>query len=194
MEEYVDILDQISPPRSGAGAETCTVDPIGTWIEAENYTGMGGGNWSWEVRTDDDGANNNGYLYTTNGDTGNSPNGGQADYEGLEFPSTATYYFWIRAKNTQTGNSTWVGVDGSAVGALTQKSSAWVWDNSVQNGTGANSVEISAGTHSLTMWPREPNQRTDGILISTNPNAVSDNSQSPSPPAGFKVIDPRQCQ
>jgi len=196
FEEHMYILDQISPPHSSAGSEACTVDPDGTWIEAENYTSMGGGNRSWEIRTDlnDGGVSNGAYMHSTTGGTDSSPDGGQTDYSGLVFPNTARYYFWIRAKNPQTGNSTWAGVDGHEIGALTQNSNTWVWDNSVQNGTGSNNVEITAGTHSLTLWPREPDQRTDGILISTNPAAVSDNSQNPSPPAGFKVIDPRQCQ
>ena len=157
---------------------------------------MGGGNSSWEVRQDPDdgGVSNSAYLHTTSGGTGSSTDGGRTDYSGLLFPNTARYYFWIRAKNPQSGNSTWVGVDGNEVGALTQNSNTWVWDNTVQRGTGSNNVDITAGTHSLTMWPREENQRTDGLLISTNPNAVSDNSQNPIPPAGFKVIDPHQCQ
>jgi len=196
MEEHAYILEQISPPHSSAGAEACTVDPAGTWIEAENYTSMGSGNRSWEVRLDPDdgGVSNSAYMHTTTGGTGSSTDGGQTDYAGLVFPNTARYYFWIRAKNPQSGNSTWVGIDGYAVGALTQSSSTWVWDNSVQSDTGNNNVEIQAGSHSLTMWPREENQRTDGVLISTDPNAVTDNSQNPSPPAQFKVIDPRQCQ
>ena len=158
--------------------------------------GMGSVNRLWEVRLDpeDGGVCNGAYMLTTIGGTGTITDGGQTDCSGLVFPNTARYYFWIRAKNPQYGNSTWVGVDGNEVGALTQDSNDWVWDDTVQGGTGSNNVEITAGTHSLTMRPREENQRTDGLLISTNPNAVSDNSRNPMPPAEFKVIDPRQCQ
>ncbi|MCL7489214.1 MAG: Ig-like domain-containing protein, partial [Desulfobulbaceae bacterium] len=172
----------------------CTVNPAGTYIEAENFTGgPGAGTYAWEVRSDDAAASGGSYMYTTAGGTNATVTGGQTDYGNLEFPADATYYFWIFAKNPLAGNSTFIGLDGTQVGALTQTSTgAYVWANALQAGTGSNSTLITAGTHSLTMWPREADQRTDGIFISTNASALTDGSTTPAP-GTFTVLDPTNC-
>jgi hypothetical protein len=177
----------------------CNVAAAGTYVEAENYSSgtPGTGTWNWSAQTGEGSAN--GYMNTDAGGTGGATNGGQANYDNLDFSSSAgTYNYWIRARNPAAGNSTFVGANGTCQVALTQGNAAYVWDLSLQATTCNNTRQytFSAAKHSLTMWPRELAQRTDGVFISTNAGALADNATVPDPMTAaftYKIIDPRVC-
>ncbi|NOY13182.1 MAG: CxxxxCH/CxxCH domain-containing protein, partial [Deltaproteobacteria bacterium] len=182
----------------------------GTYIEAENYTNIGAANpWEWvEVVTplnDSSGdSSSGGYLATTVGGTGTQPNGSRADYP-VDFTTGGTYCIWIRALDQSGaggGDSTFWGVDGTVVGAITESAdNQWAWDSDVQNGS--NCTTISAGNHTLNLWPREAGQKTDAFFIgifnaNIDPSAggifSGDNDQTTTTAdldgQGIKTIDP----
>lgn len=150
------------------------IDAAGTYIEAENYTNIGAASpWNWiEVVSPLNDASGDpssgGYLSTTVGGTGAAPNGARADYP-VNFPSGhgGTYCIWIRALDgagNGGGDSSFWGIDGSVVGAITQTAdNQWAWDSDRQNG--ANCTTISEGAHTLNLWPRENGQKTDAFFI-----------------------------
>ncbi|BCR05572.1 c-type cytochrome [Desulfuromonas versatilis] len=155
---------------------TCDYDinPAGTYIEAENYTQMTAPSpWEWTVVTtplaDASGrTSSGGYLSTTVGGTGTTPNGSRTDYP-VNFTSGGTYCIWIRALDAAGaggGDSTFWGIDGSLVGTITQTAdNQWSWDSDTQNGS--NCTTVSSGPHTINLWPREAGQKTDGFFIAT---------------------------
>lgn len=176
-----------------AWAAPPNINPAGTYIEAENYTSMGAAApWAWEVQNGVAGFTGSGYLYTLTGGTGTVPNGSRVDYP-VNFTTGGTYYIWLRARDQAGvggGDSTFWGIDGVVMGALTQTAdNAWAWTTTLQNG--ANSAVISAGNHTINLWPRETGQSTDGFLISTSaaPFGLTNNS-TVGIPGGATVVDP----
>lgn len=151
------------------------IDPAGTYIEAENFTAMGGPTpWSWTrvVNPLNDGGGSPsswGYLNTTVGGTGTVPNGSRTDYP-VNFPTGGTYYIWVRALDaagTGGGDSLFWGIDGKVVGVISQTSdNRWAWTNRAESG--ANNVAISAGQHTINLWPRESGQKIDAFFLTTD--------------------------
>lgn len=178
---------------SPAWAAPPNINPAGTYIEAENYTSMGApAPWAWEVQNGIAGFTGSGYLYTLTGGTGTTQNGSRVDYP-VNFTTGGTYYIWLRARDqagVSGGDSTFWGIDGVVMGSLTQAAdNAWAWTTTLQSG--ANSAVISAGNHTINLWPRETGQSTDGFLISTSaaPFGLTNNS-SVGIPGGATVVDP----
>ncbi len=173
------------------------IDNTGVYyIEAENYTNMGAPNpYAWEIQNFvsgyfDDGTSPQGYLYTTTGGTNASPQGSRTDYP-VNFVTGDTYYIWVRAMDESGsggGDSTFWGVDGSMVGALSETTdNIWTWTNNEHYPN--NSASITAGAHTLNLWPREAGQKTDGFIISADPNpcGLSDGNTS------FDPYNPGAC-
>ena len=175
---------------------TCNIDATGTYIDAENNTGSANPAAPYSflgIATDADGTT---YLQT--GSTQNQidysdVNANPASYERydymLNFLTAGTYRVWIRGSGADgSSNSIFIGVDGVAVGALTENSTGqWVWTNAPQNGT--TSIAIgSPGVHTINVWPREHNHLLDGIFLTTTAAVPSGGI-----PSGATVIDPRSC-
>lgn len=178
---------------SRAWAAPPNIVAAGTYIEAENYTSMSApAPWAWEVQNGVAGFTGTGYLYTLTGGTGTTQNGSRVDYP-VNFTTGGTYYIWLRARDqagTGGGDSTFWGIDGVVMGSLTQTAdNAWAWTTTLQSG--ANSAVISAGLHTINLWPRETGQSTDGFLISTSaaPLGLTNNS-TVGIPGGATVVDP----
>ncbi len=199
--DLVELTGVTAGTGGGGSGGPPAVNPAGTYIEAENYTTMSAPNpWAWEEQSLVPGFSGTGYLYTTNGGTGANPQGARADYP-LDFGGGGRYCIWIRGMD-QSGNgggdSVFWGVDGGYVGAITQTAdNVWAWDSDTQNGS--NCFTISAGIHTLNLWPREAGQKTDAILISTvdanaDPSAggllTGDDDRTTVIPPGATVVDP----
>lgn len=139
----------------------------GAYIEAEDYTAMGVANpWNWEIQSGLSGFQGTGYLYTTVGGTGTVQNGSRIDFP-VNFTSSGIYQMWLRARDASpsgNGDSTFWGIDGVVIGALTEANAGrWEWTTRLQNGT--NTASITAGNHVINLWPREAGQHTDSIFI-----------------------------
>ncbi len=185
-------------PGGGGGSCDFNIDPLGTYIAAENFSGpMGAPNpWTMEVRTNTvtDGNNNSNsgdYLYTTSGGTGANPSGSRVDYP-ITITAAGTYEIWIHALDQPGGgggDSVFWGVNGQYVGAITQSvDNVWAWSNGLQNGT--NQYTFAAGDYQINIWPRETGQHFDSfVLFQTGSSPFSGNNQT-NTPAGLKSIDP----
>ncbi len=177
-----------------AQAAVPTVDPAGAYIEAEDYTAMGAPNpWAWEIQTGVTGYQGTGYLFTTNGGTGTQPNGSRVDFP-VDFTAGGTYQIWLRSRDAAGaggGDSTFWGIDGVVMGALTPAGdNVWQWTTQLQNGT--NQASITLGNHTINLWPRENGQHTDSIFIIRTdqglPAEISEGSISGAP-SGFPALD-----
>ncbi len=171
------------------------VPASGAYIEAEDYVGMGAPNpWAWEFQSSVTGFQGTGYLYTTNGGTGTTPNGSRVDFP-VNFLEAGTYQIWLRGRDQDGaggGDSTFWGMDGTVLGALTQAGdNRWEWTTRLQNGT--NQVTINApGGHTLNLWPRETGQHTDSIFIIRTDKPLPDNLSEGSAagvPTGHTALD-----
>ncbi|MBU0479561.1 MAG: hypothetical protein KKG47_00535 [Proteobacteria bacterium] len=184
--------------ESSPASAACTVDPRGTYIEAENYENtIVPGTYDWSVASNVSGANNGRYLRTTTGGTSNTPQGARTDYT-VVIPADGTYQISMRLQdgdwNNTSGDSTMWGVDNTLVGIITETPvGAWTWTSNRQ--AGSNQVFLSAGTHTINLWPREKDQLTDAFIIWDISNAapVSERNTSIAIPNGITVIDPTNC-
>ncbi|WP_305042336.1 CxxxxCH/CxxCH domain c-type cytochrome [Geoalkalibacter sp.] len=171
------------------------VPPGGAYIEAEDYVSMGAPSpWAWEVQSSVTGFQGSGYLYTTSGGTGTVPNGSRVDFP-VNFLEAGTYQIWLRARDQAGaggGDSTFWGMDGTPLGALTQNGdNRWEWTTRLQSGT--NRVTInSPGAHTLNLWPRETGQHTDAIFIIRTDRSLPGNISEGSTagvPTGHTALD-----
>ena len=103
----------------------------GTYIEAENYTALvNGTNGEFTTASSEAGYNGSGYIYTTNS---NGQSGQEAQYT-IDFPTTGTYYVWIRSWSADTGSdSIFFAYDGVLAPAGAhfnlEDSIGWNWDD-----------------------------------------------------------------
>ncbi len=181
-------------PQSPAWGALPDVPPTGAYIEAEDYVSMGAANpWAWNVQSSVGGYQGTGYLYTTTGGTGTQPNGSRIDFP-VNFTASGTYQMWLRARDqagSGGGDSTFWGIDGQVIGALTEATdNTWSWTTGLQNGT--NQTTISAGSHTINLWPREAGQHTDSIFIirtgESLPGNISEGSTA-GVPSGHSALD-----
>ena len=159
--------------RDSAGQEILgyeiDVDPGGTFIEAENFTGtLVQGAHTLEAETTTAGFSGSSYLRSTGGAGDSSPLHEGKEYR-LDFPSSGTYNVWMRG-HAADGNtdSLFIGLNGSSVGALTESPdyNQWVWTNTIQ--LGSNQIIVpSAGVHTLNVWVRKGGHLADGLYITT---------------------------
>ena len=173
----------------------CAVATGGTYIDAETYTSgsnLGATYFFAGVKSSLAGYVGTGYLQT--GTTQNQldfsdVNTNPGNYERynyrLTFPTAGTYKVWIRGwAPSSNENSVTIGVDGTAVGALTENTfTTWVWTNTLYNASGANTITISTpGVHTINVWPREANHLLDGIYLTTTSTVPTGGT-----PSGAKV-------
>jgi hypothetical protein len=182
-------------------AETfCSIDAAGTYVDAENNTGLvnGGATYSFAgIGTSQTGFVGAGYLQTGTAQNqlnytdvnANPSNYERYDYQ-VNFTTPGTYKVWIRGYAPDSGStdSIFIGLDGVAVGALAEgPAGQWVWTNTIQNG--ANTITVStAGVHTFNVWPREMNHLLDGFFLTTTSSVPSGGI-----PSGATVLNPRSC-
>ncbi|KPJ78044.1 MAG: hypothetical protein AMJ54_05645 [Deltaproteobacteria bacterium SG8_13] len=178
---------------------TCDVDPNGTYIDAENFVSPlvpGADIGVFTVDNTTAGFNGTGYLFSSNGDTGNPPDDMRADYT-VNFPAPGTYMVWMRGYAPDGGSdSVWIGLDGTPAGALNEGGTynTWIWSNSLQVGTGSNQIVVgTAGPHTINLWVRESNHSVDGIYITTDLVSPIPGGAIIGIPTGATVIDPNNC-
>jgi hypothetical protein len=190
-------LSNVPSAQTLSGIQTCNVDPTGTYIEAEDYTGSGSGTTHQfsGVLTTQAGYRGTGYIEATTDNTNdytdvnNNPgNYDRYDYQ-LNFPTTGTYTIWIRGYAAASGSasdSIFVGLDSTAVGALTESGDlAWEWTKTIFNGGNTFTVS-SPGTAKINIWPRETAHKIDAIYITKG-------AETPTDSAHGIEIDPSNC-
>ncbi len=183
--EFDDVLVELV-----AGGGSCQVDPSGTYIEAENFTGtIVQGTAFFTVESSQAGFNGTGYLRSNGGGTDASPVHEGKQYQ-LDFTTTGIYNVWMRGYAVDGAtDSAFIGVDGADVGALNEGAqyNLWVWTNSIQ--LGSNQINVgSAGFHDFNTWIREPNHLTDGFYLTQGAETPTGGI-----PAGATVVDPVTC-
>jgi predicted CxxxxCH...CXXCH cytochrome family protein len=181
-------------PAAFSLAAVPDVAPTGAYIEAEDHTAMGAPNpWAWEVQNGQSGFQGTGYMYTTVGGTGTAANGSRIDFP-VNFTAGGTYQLWLRARDASpsgNGDSTFWGIDGVVMGALTEASTGtWEWTSRLQNGV--NQSNVTAGSHVINLWPRETGQHTDSIFIIRTDQALPGNvfeGSTAGVPTGHTALD-----
>ncbi len=179
------------------GSLTCDVDPNGTYMEAEDFSGTAAGNGTYAftgILSAQAGYLGTGYLETSNNnfndytDVNNNPgNYDRYDYQ-VNFPTTGTYQVWLRGYETgsDADDSIYIGLDGTATGAIKEVvQGGWEWTSTVQNGVTTITVG-SAGVHTINVWPRELTHKLDGIYITTGASVPTDGVHG-------LDIDPSSC-
>ena len=178
-----------SPSDTTDSGGTCDVDPNGTYIEAENFTGtISQGSATFVEESSTGGYNGTGYLRSNGGGTDSSPVHEGKQYV-LNWPTTGTYNVWIRGYATSgSDDSVFIGLNGSSAGALTESSyNTWSWTNSIQ--LGSNTISVgSSGSHTFNVWIRESGHKLDGIYLTQGGETPSGGI-----PSGATVIDPTNC-
>lgn len=93
-------------------------------------------------------------------------------------PSTGTYYVWARMQaSSSTNDSFTMELDGSVcgitVGDTSVPTSGWKWVGYKSGNTGTrNTVNLSAGNHTMTMIGREDAVKVDRVLFITDANCT----------------------
>jgi hypothetical protein len=162
--------DSWTVTTTDAAGGACNIDTGGTYIEAENYTALvNGTDGEFSVTTTQAGYNGSGYIVTTNA---NGQAGQRVDYT-IDFPTTGTYYVWIRAYAATTGSdSVFFGYDGTLVPAADNfdfnEGAGWQWHDEAS----ASFTVSTAGSHTLNLWGRESDTLIDGIYITQDPGTI----------------------
>ena len=173
----------------GPGPSVCQVDPGGTYIEAENFTGTILQGATFAVESTTPGFNGSGYLRSTGGST-TSPPVHEGKIYNINFATPGTYNVWMRGYALDGGSdSAFIGLNGTSVGALNEGGTynAWVWSNGIQ--TGSNQITVpAAGYHDFNTWIREANHRIDGFYITQGGETPTGGI-----PSGTPTLDPTQC-
>lgn len=189
-----------STPTPTPGDPCGNINPAGTYLDAENYSAdINQGATYYFAGIESSTAGFVGYGYLQTGTTQNQldysdANANPGNYERydytVDFPTPGTYNLWIRGYAPVAGSdSIFVGIDGVAVGALTESPSvgAWVWTNTIENGV--NTVTVTTtGLHTISVWPRAQNHELDGLFLTTTSTVPSGGI-----PSGATVIDPSTC-
>ena len=176
----------VAPPAP----PVCQVDPSGTYIEAENFTGtIVQGTATFSVETTTPGFNGSGYLRSNGGGTGGSP-ANEGKIYNIEFTTSGTYNVWMRGYALDGGSdSAFIGLNGASVGALNEGGTynTWVWSNGIQ--VGSNQITVPAtGYHDFNTWVREANHRIDGFYLTQGTETPTGGI-----PPGTPTLDPTQC-
>ncbi len=172
----------------------CSIDPNGTYIEAEHFSGSY--NLASPVR------NRNRFVIVNNGAANGgralrSGNGGYAaDTPGNEvkeytvnFTETGTYYIWMRGRAVNWArDSMFFTVDDDPwkawnFGGIFRR---YIWTNSLQVGTGSFINITTTGVHTIKIAMREPRTRIDGFYITKGSETPTDSTV----PSGVTSINP----
>ncbi|CAG36190.1 unknown protein [Desulfotalea psychrophila LSv54] len=167
----------------------CVIDPTGTYIEAENYTGEGGHSDDHDENFSlkSDGSAHGGLALVAGSDdsTRTPPRREIKEYE-VEISTAGTYYFWMRGEGySGSRDSMFYTVDDSSWRAWNFAGHyyRYVWTRSMQ--VGSNGIYLSAGSHTIKIAMREHYTRIDGFFLSTNRYTS---------PSFANILDPTSCQ
>ncbi|RJQ49694.1 MAG: alkaline phosphatase [Nitrospiraceae bacterium] len=170
---------------------SCNIDPGGTYIDAENFTGtISQGTASFVFESSTAGYLGTGYLRSNGAaSSGSCPAAEEGKEYLVNFPSAGTYKIWIRGYATsKNADSVFFGLDGTCMGALretlpgcteepggtcTPYLNRWVWTNFPQEDINTVTVD-TPGFHEVNIWVRESGHLTDGIYLTTGMEAPTD--------------------
>ncbi len=184
--DAVDINPLVPLPPS-----VCQVDPSGTNIEAENFTGtIDLGGMAVFVEEESQAVfNGSGYLRSNGGGATGTPVE-QGKIYNIEFTTSGIYNVWMRGYATSVStDSLFVGLNGTEVGAFNEGGSynAWVWTNSLQL-DGNQITVLTVGFHDFNAWIRENGYLVDGFYLTQGAETPSGGI-----PAGVPTLDPTAC-
>lgn len=162
-------------------AAVCTINPSGTYIEAENYSGYYNldnttydNDWFQELTIA--GANGGKVLASgNNGSATSTPQKEVKEYQ-VNFPAAGTYYIWMRGMGTDgSHDSMFFTINNNTWKAWTFVNyNQYAWTSSMQVGTG-NTISVpSAGTHTIKIAMRESGTIIDGFYITTGTETPDD--------------------
>jgi len=180
---------------------SATVDPNGTYIEAEKYTSEIAGTGTLTSTTRGGEIHSGTSLLTGSGSNGNcdtvSTRAGR-EYM-VNFPVVGTYNIWMRGfGNSTSSNTLFVGfysgiepANGCIVDLRESTYGVWVWTKNMQSSTGPGGVNpLSArftvntpGVYPLRIWISESNHYVDGFYLDSVGKTPTDASHG-------IVIDP----
>jgi type IV pilus assembly protein PilY1 len=160
----------------------CTIDPNGTYIEAEDFTGSYNldptPHYRDRFKVKSEPIANGGVTLVSgkNGYASSTPGKEVKTYE-VSFSSTGTYYMWARGRGVDSSrdsmfftvdNDTWKAWDfGPTYGG-------YIWTSSMQVGA-TNTINItSTGTHTIKIAMREKKTRIDAFYITKGSETPSD--------------------
>jgi len=191
---------------SAGGSGTCTVDPAGTYVDAENFNVLTpGSNAHFSVAT-----SLGPYVGTGNIETYGTANMTNTDGDRMDYylnfpPPAATYYMWVRGRGLDsTSDSVHIGGHYISNGRILVDDirDAWFWSrefsaNPIPGAT--NAINFAAGAGTISMWASELGTLLDGFYISTSPNPPpglnpgAGASYLGTVPAGALEINPSGC-
>lgn len=190
---------------SSGGSGTCTVNPAGTYVDAENFNLLiPGANAHLSVATSLGPYIGSGNIQTYGTANMNDISGDRMDYH-LDFPAPATYYMWIRGRGLDaTSDSFHIGGHYTTNGRvlIDDIRDAWFWSREfspfpIPGAT--NAINFAAGAGTINLWASELGALIDGFYISTDPNPPPGLTPGPGAsylgtvPLGSAVINPSSC-
>ncbi len=156
----------------------CDIDPSGTFIEAENFTGtIHQGTAFFIPENDQSDSLGTGYLKSNGGSGGLCPPAHEGKEYEVQFTETGTYTAWIRGFAFDgKSNSVFIGLDGQCLGAIKESRGSfnqWTWTTDIVNG--ANTFNVTdTGIHKINIWVREANHLTDAIYVTKGDETPTD--------------------
>ena len=174
-----------------------TIDPEGTYLDAENFTdSITQGESALLLNSTISNFAGSGYLQTSGEIAWSCQNVVEGKEYQVNFTDTGLYNVWIRGYGADnSSDSVFIGIDGTCVGAINPNNiyNQWVWTSNIQSGTGINTIDItSPGIHTFNIWIREPNFIVDGIYLTQGLEFPPDDialldSIPPAPPVGLTI-------
>jgi hypothetical protein len=177
-------------------------------MEAENYDGLRNSETVLYQSAADTLASGGQYMYFGDSavDTFNAGNWGQPvvdgaarlDYE-IKVVTGGTYYLWARGYDNP-GNSWFVGVDGLVGTVRLTGAGDWTWWKGNQDVTGAATITLTPGSHTLNVYRREDQCGLDKLILAVastytptgfGPDETNRGlAHTPVPANGASLVDP----
>ncbi len=170
------------PLSADQASAVCTINPSGTYVEAEHSSGSY--NIDSSVNAGDEflennvaGTNGGKVLVSgSNGTAVSSPQKEVKEYD-INFSTIGTYYIWMRGRATDgSHDSMFFTVDNSTWKAWNFNGiyNQYIWTSSMQVGTG-NTINISTpGTHTIKIAMRESGTIIDGFYLTQGTEIPTD--------------------
>lgn len=185
----------ISLLRPNTSVAVCTINPSGTYIEAENFSGYyNRDNYTndndWFIEDSETGTNGGKVLISGDGGSAaNEPSKEVKEYL-INFPTAGTYHIWMRGMGDDGShdsmfftidNRTWKAWN---FGGIYDK---YIWTSSMQVGSDNTIYVASAGDHTIKIAMRESDSIIDGFYITTGNEIPNDNVV----PSSVTTVDPK---
>ncbi len=195
------IPEQIQAFCPAPAAGTCPIDPAGTYIEAEDFTGsynLDGSPSSDDEFSEESPSGANGGFELLAGDNGHAsttPDNEVKEYT-VSFAVTGNYEIWMRGRGLSGSEDSMFFaldncVDPIAWGAWNFDGNygSYVWTDSIQSGVGLNNtINIpAAGIYKIKIAMREKNSAIDGFYITQGAETPNDTDV----PATVTTVSPK---